>query len=104
MDIQNPMHFLVTIPLVLAEVLNAVQMVEATARSLWPCSRTVLFGSQATGLSLPGADLDIVVLGVGAQLTRAASGFHPEQVHGCVNFGSGRGKTRDAFCLDWRMG
>ncbi len=30
---------------------------------------------QATGLALPGADLDIVVLGVSAKLARAGSGF-----------------------------
>ncbi len=34
---------------------------------------------QATGLALPGSDLDIVILGVGAQLARAASGFSPVQ-------------------------
>ena len=30
---------------------------------------------QATGLALPGSDLDIVVLGVGATLARAGTGF-----------------------------
>lgn len=35
---------------------------------------------QATGLALPGSDLDIVVLNVGATLDRAATGFTPVQV------------------------
>lgn len=35
---------------------------------------------QATGLALPGSDLDIVVLNVGATLERAATGFTPVQV------------------------
>lgn len=39
---------------------------------------------QATGLALPGSDLDIVVLGVGATLKRAGSGFTHVQVgHSC---------------------
>lgn len=37
---------------------------------------------QATGLALPGSDLDIVVLGVGATLTRAGTGFSKVQVCG----------------------
>lgn len=42
---------------------------------LWRQSRTVLFGSQATGLALPGSDLDIVVLGVTDAMSNAAAGF-----------------------------
>lgn len=42
---------------------------------LWGHSRTVLFGSQATGLALPGSDLDIVVLGVTDAMSNAAAGF-----------------------------
>ncbi|KAL4428251.1 hypothetical protein ABPG75_002340 [Micractinium tetrahymenae] len=57
----------------------AVLAVSEVARSLWPHSRTALFGSQATGLALPGSDLDIVVLNVGATLERAATGFTPVQ-------------------------
>ena len=41
--------------------------------------RQVLFGSQATGLALPNSDLDVVVLGVGAHLGRAGSGYSREQ-------------------------
>jgi hypothetical protein len=36
--------------------------------------------AQATGLALPGSDLDIVVLGVGPTLANAATGFTPVQV------------------------
>lgn len=62
-----------------AAVRAAVNIVDAAARSIWPESRAVLFGSQATGLALPGGDLDIVILGVGPQLTRAGSGFTTSQ-------------------------
>ena len=44
-------------------------------RLIWPRARTVLFGSQATSLALPGSDLDIVVLGVTQDLARAGTGF-----------------------------
>ena len=57
----------------------AVLAVNEAARALWPHSRVALFGSQATGLALPGSDLDVVVLGVGATLARAGSGFTPVQ-------------------------
>ena len=39
----------------------------------------MLFGSQATGLALPNSDLDVAVLGVGAHLGRAGSGYTREQ-------------------------
>lgn len=53
----------------------AVDAIGRTASALWPASRTVLFGSQATGLALPGSDLDIVVLGASDELANAATGF-----------------------------
>ena len=59
----------------LAAVRSAVEAVARTATRLWPESRTVLFGSQATGLALPGSDLDIVVLGASDELANPASGF-----------------------------
>jgi DNA polymerase sigma len=59
----------------IATVQAAVHAVDTAARAVWPAARAVLFGSQATGLALPGGDLDIVVLGVGPQLQRAATGF-----------------------------
>ena len=62
-------------PLEISSVQAAVHAVQNAARAVWPHSRAVLFGSQATGLALPGGDLDIVVLGIGPQLQRAASGF-----------------------------
>jgi DNA polymerase sigma len=52
-----------------------VDAIGRTATALWPASRTVLFGSQATGLALPGSDLDIVVLGASDELANAATGF-----------------------------
>lgn len=54
---------------------TAVDAVARTATRLWPTSRTVLFGSQATGLALPGSDLDIVVLGASDDLANPATGF-----------------------------
>lgn len=53
---------------------DAVSAVDAAARSLWPTARTMLFGSQPSGLALPGGDLDLVILGVGPHAS-AASGF-----------------------------
>ncbi len=56
-------------------VSDAVEAVTNVAKAIWPQSRTVLFGSQATTLALPGSDLDIVILGVSENITNAASGF-----------------------------
>lgn len=53
----------------------AVEAVRRVVKVLWGQSRTVLFGSQATGLALPGSDLDIVVLGVSDNMANAAAGF-----------------------------
>ncbi len=63
-----------------ADVQRAVEGVAAAASALWHQARTVLFGSQATGLALPGSDLDIVILNVGPHLQRAGSGFSQAQV------------------------
>jgi hypothetical protein len=54
---------------------EAVRRIEGAARSVWPGCRAAPFGSQATGLALPGADLDVVVLGASSELQRAGSGF-----------------------------
>ena len=54
---------------------TAVEAVRRIVSVLWGQSRTVLFGSQATGLALPGSDLDIVVLGVSDNMSNAAAGF-----------------------------
>lgn len=48
----------------LAAVDAALTVLQGAAHKLWPRSRVLLFGSQAAGLSLPGSDLDVVVLGV----------------------------------------
>lgn len=42
---------------------QALEELERAVLELWPNARVQLFGSQATGLALPGSDVDIVVLG-----------------------------------------
>lgn len=39
----------------------AVKRVARSLQVLWPRSRTNIFGSNATGLSLPSSDVDLVV-------------------------------------------
>uniref|UniRef100_A0A7N0ZQR2 Polymerase nucleotidyl transferase domain-containing protein n=1 Tax=Kalanchoe fedtschenkoi TaxID=63787 RepID=A0A7N0ZQR2_KALFE len=39
----------------------AVKRVRRSLQVLWPRSRTIIFGSNATGLSLPSSDVDLVV-------------------------------------------
>jgi len=66
------------VPVLQAErqaVSEALSAVTRITKVLWRESHTVLFGSQATNLALPGSDLDIVVLGVSENITNAASGF-----------------------------
>ena len=63
---------------------EAVRRIEGAARSVWPGCRAALFGSQATGLALPGADLDVVVLGASTQLQRAGSGFTKASVQNMI--------------------
>jgi len=58
-----------------ANVAEALQRIGDLARGIWPEARAVLFGSQATGLALPGADLDVVVLGASEELRRPGTGF-----------------------------
>jgi hypothetical protein len=43
---------------------RALEAIRDTVASLWPEAQVVLFGSTATGLSLPSSDLDVVVFGV----------------------------------------
>lgn len=62
-------------------VQDAVSAIRRLATGLWPASRTILFGSQATGLALPGSDLDIVILGASDELENPASGFSWDQRH-----------------------
>jgi DNA polymerase sigma len=56
-----------------------VAAIRRLAANLWPASQTILFGSQATGLALPGSDLDIVILGASDELENPASGFSWDQ-------------------------
>lgn len=58
-----------------AGVAAAVGRVERAATTLFSQARVLLFGSQASGLALPGSDLDIVVLGAGCEMQRAARGY-----------------------------
>eukprot|EP00798_Chlamydomonas_sp_ICE-L_P023080 gene23080-30272_t len=48
----------------LTNISSALSSINIVARNIWPQARAVLFGSQATGLALPGSDLDVVILGV----------------------------------------
>ncbi len=61
------------------EIRKIVEKIESTARSIWPKSKTYLFGSYAQGLSLPGSDLDITILGVGPNIMSSALGFSPRE-------------------------
>eukprot|EP00873_Tetraselmis_striata_P016039 jgi/Tetstr1/436303/TSEL_025143.t2 len=58
-----------------------LEEVGKVGRRIWGDARVALFGSQAHGLALPGSDLDIVVLGVTANMRCAATGFTKSQQH-----------------------
>ncbi len=49
--------------------------IDRAVRDLWPEARTCLFGAQASGLALPGSDIDVVILGVVEDLATPAEGF-----------------------------
>jgi hypothetical protein len=53
----------------------ALRDLNAAAAALWPDARVLLFGSQAGGLSLPGSDLDLVVICPGGPVAKPADGF-----------------------------
>lgn len=42
---------------------------------MWPAAQLHMFGSRATGLALPGSDVDLVILGATPELRNAAQGF-----------------------------
>mmetsp|Transcript_5910 Transcript_5910/g.11535 ORF Transcript_5910/g.11535 Transcript_5910/m.11535 type:complete len:821 (+) Transcript_5910:242-2704(+) len=52
-----------------------INKMDAAVKSLWPEGKAVIFGSQASGLALPGADLDVAIVGVGPNMSSASSGF-----------------------------
>lgn len=52
-----------------------INKMDAAVKSLWPEGKAVIFGSQASGLALPGADLDVAIVGVGPSMSSASSGF-----------------------------
>ena len=59
----------------LGDVIEVVEGIEACAKTLWPNSKVFIVGSQATGLNLPGSDIDLGILGVVKDLSKAGSGF-----------------------------
>lgn len=68
--------YLSTLCVAALQIVTAIlKEIDTVARSLFPGARAVLFGSQPAGLSLPGSDLDIVILGVPPLLTNPAAGF-----------------------------
>ncbi|CAD7704632.1 unnamed protein product, partial [Ostreobium quekettii] len=49
--------------------------VEQATLEVFPNSKTILFGSQASSLSLPGSDMDVVILGAGRDICAPAESF-----------------------------
>jgi len=59
----------------------AVKRVTRSLQVLWPRSRTNIFGSNATGLSLPTSDVDLVVcLPPVRNLVSASLQLHPSRL------------------------
>ena len=56
-------------------VARTLRTINSSVLACWPHAHTCLFGSQASGLALPGADLDVVILGVVEDLATPGSGF-----------------------------
>ena len=56
-------------------VARTLRSIKDAVCSLWPHATTCLFGSQASGLALPGSDLDVVILGVVEDLATPGAGF-----------------------------
>jgi DNA polymerase sigma len=54
---------------------QALRQLGEIVRRIWPAAQIHLFGSQATGLALPGSDLDFVILGASPIMQNAAQGF-----------------------------
>ena len=55
---------------------DVVTQIDAITQKLWPKARAMIFGSQATGLALPGADVDIAIIGIGPDMKSASSGYN----------------------------
>ena len=64
---------------------EVVTKIEQIARSLWNQSQAVIFGSQAVSLALPGADVDVAIIGIGPNMKSASSGFSNREV--CIDVG-----------------
>ena len=58
------------------EVEEVLSQIREIAASLWPDGTVVLFGSRATGLALPGGDLDVGILNIFKDIKKAGSGEH----------------------------
>ncbi len=64
----------------LLRVEHVLGVINQCTKELWPRGNALLFGSQAQGLALPGADLDITVTGVlRFEKARANTGYAPWQ-------------------------
>ena len=57
------------------QVQDNLRAITVCITTKFPKASVHLFGSQATGLALPGSDLDVVVLGLSDELASPASGF-----------------------------
>jgi hypothetical protein len=47
-----------------AQLNQTFSLISALARELWPSCRVELYGSYATGLSIPSSDVDVVICGI----------------------------------------
>jgi non-canonical poly(A) RNA polymerase PAPD5/7 len=55
---------------------DVVTRIDVITQKLWPKARAMIFGSQASGLALPGADVDIAIIGIGPNMKSASSGYN----------------------------
>jgi len=64
----------------LLRVEHLMGVINQCTKELWPRGNALLFGSQAQGLALPGADLDVTITGVlRFEKARANTGYAPWQ-------------------------
>jgi len=59
----------------LCAIQDVVIQIDIITQKLWPKARAMIFGSQAAGLALPGADVDIAIIGIGPDMKSASSGY-----------------------------
>eukprot|EP00898_Chlorokybus_atmophyticus_P008713 jgi/Chlat1/8843/Chrsp91S09258 len=76
---------------------QAFHAVRATARELWPTAQVSLFGSCATGLDVPGSDIDIAILHEDEPSTSTSSApSNPRSAFRDGGEGSSRGRKAAA--------